>query len=81
MKTYKLTAKEIVKNLDWTVKIRTKWQGETIDKDVKLPKYIQEGVIENIERYIKEGKTVEKEIYLEQSGSDVMNIEKVEAHI
>src|SRR5882724_3430293 len=74
----KLTAKEILKNIDWKVEIRTSWQGKKIQEDLMLPKYRRDGIKEQIERYIEEGTKATQDIYVGRIGSVDLSIEKLE---
>jgi hypothetical protein len=66
-----LTAKEILKNFDWKLEIRTAWKGEKIEKNILLPVYLQEFIESRITEYIKDGKEVSEKMYTQMGGSEV----------
>ena len=68
---------EAFSNIDWKVEIDTKWMGREIKETLILPTYLQEGLKDNIRRYVSEKRSVSETIYVGQIGSNIVTGDKV----
>jgi hypothetical protein len=77
----KLTAKQILKNFNWKVEIRTQWLGKKIEKDVLLPSSYQELIEKLLQEHINSGKDVFDNTYTSLGGSEKCDVEMLVKHI